>query len=574
MRTSRGCHECKRRHLRCVTQPGCSTCERCEKSGRECRRGITIRFRAVTSVREKRPAQPDDDDDRTYHLSWKKSQVWVRVPPAVTFATPATNLEDLDEDPQAVTYPARVGFSPDENGQGGGGDADPAGPPANHVPNATVFRETSTTIAAAIAAIPAPAEHHSPSQVLDGINVGSPFSAFGNRSDVAHSSSTPNGGDGSTVASAGSYWRSSLYQPSTKWPLRTEEEARLFHHFVKHLGAWVDCCDEKFHFSIEVPQRALNYPVIANAILALASRHLARVTQVEDFRSAEYMSECLRILIPVLDDPLGALDENLLAAIVILRLYEEMDDIDEKCHLYGGTRLLNSIAQFVPSGGLGEAASWIFLRQDIYVALTTGQPLNIDLELFRQSPSFHADTSSGWANRMIFIFAEILDYSCRQDQAHSVERWKELEEQVEAWNDNKPWHFRPLWIREDAVPFPEIWMTGPAHVVGQQYYSLSKILLGTFDPRLSRLGFGSHKLRKAAEATIIEHLRIVIGLAISNEGVPAATFHASHILCTCGSYLEDERDREGAVQFLLDLEKQIGWRSSRIIANLRESWGT
>lgn len=36
-------------------------------------------------------------------------------------------------------------------------------------------------------------------------------------------------------------------------------------------------------------------------------------------------------------------------------------------------------------------------------------------------------------------------------------------------------------------------------VVGQQYYSLSKILLGTFDPRLTRLGFSSHKVRKAAE---------------------------------------------------------------------------
>lgn len=87
----------------------------------------------------------------------------------------------------------------------------------------------------------------------------------------------------------------------------------------------VDCCDEKYHFATEVPQRALNYPVIANAILALASRHLARVSGSEDIKSAEYMSECLRIMIPVLDDPLGALDENLLAAIVILRLYEEMD---------------------------------------------------------------------------------------------------------------------------------------------------------------------------------------------------------------------------------------------------------
>ncbi|OJD29996.1 zn 2cys6 transcription factor [Diplodia corticola] len=564
MRTSRGCHECKRRHLKCITQPGCNTCERCEKSGRECRRGITIRFRAVTSVREKRAPAADDDADRNYELSWKKSQVWVRVPPAVTFATPATTLEDLDED-QAVTYPARLGFSPEE-------------PPASELPDASVFRDLPTTTTpitttTTIAAIPA-ATDHSPAPPLDAVNIGSPYSPFGNRSDVPPSSATPGGGDASTVGSGASYWKSSLYQPSTEWPLRSEDEARLFHHFVKHLGAWVDCCDEKFHFSTEVPLRALNYPVIANAILALASRHLARVSGVEDFRSAEYMSECLRILIPVLDDPLGALDENLLAAIVILRLYEEMDDIDEKCHLYGGTRLLNSIAKFVPLGGLGEAASWIFLRQDIYVALTTGQPLNIDLENYRQSPSFHADTSSAWANRMIFIFAEILDYSCRQDQVHSVERWEELDEQVESWNHSKPWHFRPLWIREETLPFPEIWMTGPAHVVGQQYYSLSKILLGTFDPRLSRLGFGSHKLRKNADATIVKHLRTVIGLAISNEGVPAATFHASHILCACGSYLEDEADREGAVQFLLELEKKVGWRSSRIVATLRESWET
>lgn len=201
-------------------------------------------------------------------------------------------------------------------------------------------------------------------------------------------------------------------------------------------------------------------------------------------------------------------------------------DIDEKCHLYGGTRLLNSIAQFVPSGGLGEAASWIFLRQDIYVSLTTGQPLNIDLNNFRESPLFHADTSSAWANKMIFIFAEILNFSCQQDKLPSLERWKELEAQAEAWNNSKPWHFRPLWIREETLPFPEIWMMGPPHgeqiqpiaptypaayrfvhaVVGQQYYSLAKILLGTFDPRLTRLGFGSHKIRKSSEVcTELQH---------------------------------------------------------------------
>ena len=74
-----------------------------------------------------------------------------------------------------------------------------------------------------------------------------------------------------------------------------------------------------------VPQRAANYPVLMNAILALSSRSLSRVNGTEDVDSPRYLTQCLEILIPVLDDPLESLDENLLAAIVILRLYEEAD---------------------------------------------------------------------------------------------------------------------------------------------------------------------------------------------------------------------------------------------------------
>jgi len=85
----------------------------------------------------------------------------------------------------------------------------------------------------------------------------------------------------------------------------------------------VDVCDEKPRFGLEVPQMAAHYPVIANAILALASQHLSVLVGAEDRDSAAYYSRSLQILIPFLDDPLMALDENLLAAIVILRLYEE-----------------------------------------------------------------------------------------------------------------------------------------------------------------------------------------------------------------------------------------------------------
>lgn len=65
-----------------------------------------------------------------------------------------------------------------------------------------------------------------------------------------------------------------------------------------------------------------------NAILASASRHIAWISKVEDTESGNYHDKCLQILIPLLDSPVNVLDENLFAAIIILRQYEEYDGND------------------------------------------------------------------------------------------------------------------------------------------------------------------------------------------------------------------------------------------------------
>lgn len=83
---------------------------------------------------------------------------------------------------------------------------------------------------------------------------------------------------------------------------------------------------------------------------------------------------------------------------------------------------------------------------------------------------------------------------------------------------------------------------------------------------------------------------MVVGLAVSNEGVPNAAFEASHILSACeyvtttsskdlkltrplgGSYLSDPRDRDAAVEFLVNAERRIGWRTEHIVAHLRAQW--
>lgn len=73
-----------------------------------------------------------------------------------------------------------------------------------------------------------------------------------------------------------------------------------------------------------MPKRALYCPIIRNAIFAVSARQLSLLAGKEDNESDQYVSECLRILITALEDPLDYLDENLLAAVILLRNHEEM----------------------------------------------------------------------------------------------------------------------------------------------------------------------------------------------------------------------------------------------------------
>lgn len=59
--------------------------------------------------------------------------------------------------------------------------------------------------------------------------------------------------------------------------------------------------------------------VIQNAIFALSARHLSRVGDYDPLVSNKYHQECLKHLIPMLDDDTAILDENLLASTMLVR---------------------------------------------------------------------------------------------------------------------------------------------------------------------------------------------------------------------------------------------------------------
>lgn len=72
-----------------------------------------------------------------------------------------------------------------------------------------------------------------------------------------------------------------------------------------------------------IPYRARHCETLFNAILAMSARHLSRTESLDPFLSDYYYQACLESLIPALDNHGVTMDDDLLAATVILRLLEE-----------------------------------------------------------------------------------------------------------------------------------------------------------------------------------------------------------------------------------------------------------
>jgi hypothetical protein len=105
----------------------------------------------------------------------------------------------------------------------------------------------------------------------------------------------------------------------TQAPL-TNHEARLVHHYTEYLGRWLDCTDATRQFTLGVPEKVKQCPVLCHAVLSFAARH-----RREDTTAATAYQRCIALLIDRLNEYAASHDETLLCAIVILRFYEQLN---------------------------------------------------------------------------------------------------------------------------------------------------------------------------------------------------------------------------------------------------------
>lgn len=324
----------------------------------------------------------------------------------------------------------------------------------------------------------------------------------------------------------GSFILRGLVKPDSTSPRYNTLEFCLLGYYIDHLSMWLDLCDPERHFHQVVPQRARSCPPLMNAILAASARHLTRVPKyrtesgavkyggrilhdLTDETALHYHSKCIQDLLELGANPEQTGNEDLLAAAIILRFYEEIDyplqdeQKDDEVFLrvlnmFIEAQIPNMAASSQPSltatgeistspgeiysspssnvfgnatlesrwymASLRQAAFWVAFRQEVYSAFLKQRPFSMSLsrcDIFR---SFTPGEDGLWTARLVIFCADILEF-CYGNTAHSTptphpnstqqqpqpqtkERWAQLKCLSQKWIDSLPSGFEPIYVRE------------------------------------------------------------------------------------------------------------------------------
>ncbi|CAK7201388.1 hypothetical protein SEUCBS139899_004092 [Sporothrix eucalyptigena] len=373
-----------------------------------------------------------------------------------------------------------------------------------------------------------------------------------------------------------------VYTEKSVFPLQDKRQALLLRHFVQNLAIWLDLCEPSHQFGTIVPQRAATCTVLLNAILALSSKHLAHLGNFDRYASDHYHQECLNVLIPMLSHEDTAADENLFAATIILRVWEEMEfkhtGFDSQGYLLGIHAFVHGHGHKIAPNTLSAAAFWVGLRQEIYTATVNQQPVKAPLQLSL------ADGARGlgpaedhdWANRAVIHCVDVLNFCFGDNTSSSSPRfsWDALSVWNKQWTALLPDSFTPTLFREREAgeSFPEIWHHSSWHVTGIQHHILAQLFLVSFDPKIPRIGRQRLEAAKKINSRVCELVREICGIGLSNQWTPPAMFTACMAITAFGDRFHERADQEALLDMLRLTEKDHARPTEAVQQQLMRSW--
>lgn len=115
--------------------------------------------------------------------------------------------------------------------------------------------------------------------------------------------------------------------PTADDPRRALDDPQIFpifRHYIDYLASWYDLNERKRPFEDLVPRQALKNPLLMSSILAFGAIHLCRINSQPELRDVAefYHMQCIKKLIPLVNDMTRFHDGDTLAATCLLRSYE------------------------------------------------------------------------------------------------------------------------------------------------------------------------------------------------------------------------------------------------------------
>jgi hypothetical protein len=324
----------------------------------------------------------------------------------------------------------------------------------------------------------------------------------------------------------------------------------------------------------------------------------------------KYHNACIAYLIELAKDEENVRDENLLAAAVILRYYEELDTslTDEDTEMFLGVSQVFINAQAsnafspLPSSSCVDSTqpAWLenaskdsiassrffrhaafrmALRQEITSAFLKQRSIRLPLEAWASLRSSSDAEDAVWTDRIVIFCADVLQFCFGEDNLrgrNQVERWNELKNFEMSWRVSKPPSFGAIHYRE-ADPsagevFPQIWYLAECQRSGMQYLDLACVLLTVYDPTTPRLGIRASAARRRTSTEVQKLVLRLCGIALSNRTSQPALVMAAMAISMCGEYFSDPAQQRGMIDLLVELELEHAWPTSKIVRDLKLLW--
>ncbi|KAH8693255.1 hypothetical protein BGW36DRAFT_437195 [Talaromyces proteolyticus] len=370
------------------------------------------------------------------------------------------------------------------------------------------------------------------------------------------------------------------------------QESCLLRYFIEELSLWFDHCDEQRHFQLVVPRRAKHCPTLRNAIFAVSSRRLCRLPQyrtphgilyreqllpnLKKSSALEYMLKCIPDLteFPKIQDPVH--QENIMAATVILRQYEEMEedvdegDIDTEIHSYKRVNFLAITQTIIDSMStspldcsLANACYWITVRQETYYALIreTVPHLRFDSDRWR---------NASIADNMIMFAGQVATWRWTQK---SPEKWRQLKVQEQQLLHDSLGELEPILElkaeRAKGEIFPTVWYGFDVQVTAIQHFRLAQLILTAENPQLESANRATHR---RAEAQVRSIVLDICGIALCHLRIQPALVNAVIAITLYGEYFTNQEERDALVSIIGMTSDIRAWPMRKPYEILKQRW--